>query len=1116
MRVPVSCCIIVKNDPHLARTVESIRAFVDEVCIVDTGSTDGTAETAARLADRFERFTGCNFEDGEIADFSAARTRSFALASHDTVLWVDSDDVVEGLEHLQEAISWATEKAHGQPWRAKFHYDYDQDDRGRCISWQLRERLVHPKQAFHWVYRVHEGLTAMQATEWQTLEPPQRIVWHHELDKTKLRSRRNLRILRDHLQQVGQDRIDVKTRFDLGQEYAKTGDHRLAMLWFQWYIELSDLPDDQALACLNIVDILCFWPGRDQDAAFWSHKATDFRPEWAEGYWALAKIAYGVANKTKSAEVERRQLRRTAHFARVGLAKAAARTDVPVNPLDRTVNLLAILQDALSRLGDHRGALEAMRGCAAGAPDDPALQLRLRECELAVSPSHALDVAIVCGVTAEAWDPATAARDGLGGSETAVIEISRRLAALGCRVRVYCRCDHPGLYDGVEYRSMGQADAAGGCDLLIAWRNARMLETTPARVKWLWVHDTEIGWGTPWNLALADRVLAVSEWHAEHLRKTHSRMADRIEATRNGIDLSRFAANGAAPRNPHRAIYSSSPDRGLEQLLEMWPRIRVRVPDAELHVYYGFTHFAPEGAAEYQRKVDALADRGVVAHGRVNQNELAEAMLSAGVWVHPSWWGEQKFEETSCIGAMEAQAAGLHIVAGGFGALTENVKHGALIFGDAREPGFQTDFVDAMAEAMLGDTPRAAIQTEARERFGWDDVATAWMARIASDVASVPPLAKTSSRGAYDPRPVLHAILAPLASGDVVMDAAGDPGSESMGGGSRVGFLGLVKGMGALGRYRVRAFSTFKDPVVVRDGVEYIRLDRMAGYTDPDIVFAYYDTSPLAPYGPEVIRIASHHTYAPYMHFASADINTAPSEHAMQVLRERFDPTGQWQVLPNAVGTLDVTRAPVPGRVLYHTSPDRGLHLLLRAYPAIKRAVPSATLHIVGGVQDILDRKAEKGRSGDRPREIQDAYAEAAPLGGITLLGRLPRADLWRELGEASVFAFPCSPTVPCETFSISIAECCKVGLPVVLAPADALESIYAGYVRMTPAPAAEHLDEFADAVVDVLTSERESARLTALGKDLAAQYTFERAAEELDRIITTQSEARRMSAAAE
>lgn len=128
----------------------------------------------------------------------------------------------------------------------------------------------------------------------------------------------------------------------------------------------------------------------------------------------------------------------------------------------------------------------------------------------------------------------------------------------------------------------------------------------------------------------------------------------------------------------------------------------------------------------------------------------------------------------------------------------------------------------------------------------------------------------------------------------------------------------------------------------------------------------------------------------------------------------------------------------------------------------------------------------------------------AQEAGGVTILGRLPRADLERELCEASCFAYPVSVVRPCETFSVSIMECCKIGVPVVLSPADSLEAIYDGYVKMVKAPASEHMPEFTDAVVKVLTDPLYANKWSRRGRQLAARYTFEREAETLDTIIQT------------
>jgi glycosyltransferase involved in cell wall biosynthesis len=82
----VSACLIVKNEEEdLPRVLASIRDLVDEIVVVDTGSTDRTVEIARSFGARTFFFEWCD-------DFSAARNVSLKHALGDFVLWVDADD----------------------------------------------------------------------------------------------------------------------------------------------------------------------------------------------------------------------------------------------------------------------------------------------------------------------------------------------------------------------------------------------------------------------------------------------------------------------------------------------------------------------------------------------------------------------------------------------------------------------------------------------------------------------------------------------------------------------------------------------------------------------------------------------------------------------------------------------------------------------------------------------------------------------------------------------------------------------------------------------------------------------------------------------------------------
>jgi glycosyltransferase involved in cell wall biosynthesis len=191
-------------------------------------------------------------------------------------------------------------------------------------------------------------------------------------------------------------------------------------------------------------------------------------------------------------------------------------------------------------------------------------------------------------------------------------------------------------------------------------------------------------------------------------------------------------------RDPHKCVFSSSPDRGLQPLLDMWPRIREQVPDATLHIFYGWENWEKVARMNGDRaQLAAIANLkhlastlpGVTLRGRVSQEELAREFLSAGVWTYPTW-----FWETSCITAMEAQAAGLHIVTSHLAALVETVgDRGVLLRADnpdeVNSERYQKAFVENVVDLMNlypDEAKRYIAQKYAKDSFDLDDLARDW------------------------------------------------------------------------------------------------------------------------------------------------------------------------------------------------------------------------------------------------------------------------------------------------------------------------------------------------------------------------------------------------------
>src|SRR5438309_3283180 len=85
-RVRLSLCMIVKNEERFIQDcLESAREAVDEMVVVDTGSTDRTVELAEQAGAQVSHFQWCN-------DFAAARNASIERAKGAWVLWLDADE----------------------------------------------------------------------------------------------------------------------------------------------------------------------------------------------------------------------------------------------------------------------------------------------------------------------------------------------------------------------------------------------------------------------------------------------------------------------------------------------------------------------------------------------------------------------------------------------------------------------------------------------------------------------------------------------------------------------------------------------------------------------------------------------------------------------------------------------------------------------------------------------------------------------------------------------------------------------------------------------------------------------------------------------------------------
>ena len=350
-----------------------------------------------------------------------------------------------------------------------------------------------------------------------------------------------------------------------------------------------------------------------------------------------------------------------------------------------------------------------------------------------------MKIVIWTGPAWETWGPESLLT-GIGGSETAAIHMASELANLGHEISIIGQvipCEWKGVKYH-DYRLFGPTTIE--CDVFISSRNLQVLRALKpkTRISVLWCHDVHLGDDYSGLMREYDIILCLSEWAKKVLSAYYIDVPrNKFVSTRNGLDTKLFLRE---PRKEGcRVIYSSSPDRGLDHLLDYWPKIREMRPDAELHVYYGFSTWEKmvlqrnDKPAQLQigflkERLVQMEEQGVSSHGRVGQAELAQAYLSSSMWLYPT-----AFLETSCISAMEAQAAGALVVTTKLAALSETVKYGLLVNPPNTESRYEEEFLKHVREFIgrpMGDIEWASMMRNGREwalrNLSWTQVTQQW------------------------------------------------------------------------------------------------------------------------------------------------------------------------------------------------------------------------------------------------------------------------------------------------------------------------------------------------------------------------------------------------------
>jgi len=247
------------------------------------------------------------------------------------------------------------------------------------------------------------------------------------------------------------------------------------------------------------------------------------------------------------------------------------------------------------------------------------------------------------------------------------------------------------------------------------------------------------------------------------------------------------------------------------------------------------------------------------------------------------------------------------------------------------------------------------------------------------------------------------------------------------------------------------------------------------------------------------------------------DLVTSPSAHHLEFLKLQAPGVRAWDVLPNGCDPTQYRQTErIPGRVIWASSADRGLHRLLELWPTIKARVPHASLKCFYNFQSApFDEYEQPGphvhtdllEIAQRKRYIQHAMSRlVGSRWDVEHVGSVSRERMAREFEQAEVLAYACETIRYTEGFSVTTMEACASGCLPITTDIDALGQIYRSAVPQVPLNGqsftSEGLRQFADLVVRGLTDEAWRQENTAKCRALAEKHAWPALAERLEKML--------------
>lgn len=198
-------------------------------------------------------------------------------------------------------------------------------------------------------------------------------------------------------------------------------------------------------------------------------------------------------------------------------------------------------------------------------------------------------------------------------------------------------------------------------------------------------------------------------------------------------------------------------------------------------------------------------------------------------------------------------------------------------------------------------------------------------------------------------------------------------------------------------------------------------------------------------------------------------------------------------------------------RIVYCSSPDRGLHHLLYWFPRIRRRVPEATLRVYYEYQKFYEKTSFLWHNqtkwyelGFRSRHTNECFRRLGKRGenGIYLVGNVSNVDMSRELRRSRLLAYPCDPVSYTEGFSVSVMDACAAGCVPLISDRDAIGSVYSGAAEIIPGAPGENEKQWLDSIERALTDDDYANVVSTRARAFAQGFSRQKVAQQWDDLL--------------